>query len=278
LGSALRSATVERPPETPDAPSAPRRPWVVLLAAGAVGGAALMVLLWLAKDDATDVPPGWLFAVSGIVVAGVGGFAVWLAALQSRLVPRSAIALGGGFACIAVAKFALAPFGFFRTVSGREIQTLGDQGSLIWITAFGVLVLYVIAIRLIARVARNRLQDAPRARPVVTVGLVLSLAAMGLALPFIAAVAAGLGPLFYLDIVFTSVTGVGTAIVLLAAVTLVSRAFVTAEDRAQILARASILTTITWLAIAFVILFQALWVVFMLTIVSVWPLRTVTPK
>jgi len=109
-----------------------------------------------------------LFAASGIVDAGVGGFAVWLAALQSRLVPRSAVALGGGFACIAVAKFALAPFGFFRTVSGREIQTLGDQGSLISVTAFGVLVLYLVAIRLIARVARNRLQDAPRARPVVT--------------------------------------------------------------------------------------------------------------
>jgi len=269
---------VDRPPEIPDAPSAPPRPWVVLLGAGAVGCTALLLLLWLAKDDATDVPPGWLFAASGIVVAGVGGFAVWLAALQSRLVPRSAIALGGGFACIALAKFVLAPFGFFRTVSRREIQTLGDQGSLIWITAFGVLLLYVIAIRLIARVARNRLQDAPRVRPAVTVGLVLSLAAIGLALPFLAAVAAGLGPLFYIDIVFTSVTGVGTAIVLLAATALVSRAFVTAEDRAQILARASILTTITWLAIAFVILFQALWVVYMLTIVGVWPLRTVTPK
>jgi hypothetical protein len=269
---------VDRPPEIPDAPSAPQRPWGILLAAGAVGGAALLLLLWLAKDDATDVPPGWLFAASGIIVAGVGGFAVWLAALQSRLVPRSAVALGGGFACIAVAKFALAPFGFFRTVSGREIQTLGDQGSLIWVTAFGVLVLYLIAIRLIARVARNRLDDAPRARPVVTVGLVLSLAAIGLALPFLAAVATGLGPLFYLDIVFTSVTGVGTTVVLLAAAALVSRAFVTSEDRAQILARASILTTITWLAIAFVILFQALWVVFMLTIVGVWPLRTVTPK
>jgi hypothetical protein len=114
---------VDRSPEIPDAPSAPQRPWAVLLAAGAVGGAALLLLLWLAKDDATDVPPGWLFVASGIVVAGVGGFAVWLAALQSRLVPRSAVALGGGFACIAVAKFALAPFGFFRTVSGKEIQT-----------------------------------------------------------------------------------------------------------------------------------------------------------
>jgi hypothetical protein len=265
-------------PEVPAAPSAPQRQWVILLAAGVVCGAALLILLSLAKDDATDVPPGWLFAASGIVVAGVGGFAVWLAALQSRLVPRSAIALGGGFACIAIAKFALAPFGFFRTVNGREIQTLGDQGSLIWITAFGVLLLYMIAIRLIARFARHRLKDTPRVRSAVTVGMVLSLAAIGLAFPFLAAVATGLGPLFYLSIVFTSVTGVATTIALLTAAALVGRAFVTAEDRARILARASILTTITWLAIAFVILFQALWVVFMLAIVSVWPLRTVTPK
>jgi hypothetical protein len=93
----------------------------ILLAAGAVGGAALLLLLWLAKDDATDVPPGWLFAASGIVVAGVGGFAVWLAALQSRLVPRSAVALGGGHASIAVAKFALAPFGC--SSSGRKERT-----------------------------------------------------------------------------------------------------------------------------------------------------------
>ena len=262
----------------PAAPSAPPRPWVILLAAGVVCVAALLILLSIAKDDATDVPPGWLFASSGILVAGVGGFAVWLAALQSRLVPRSATALGGGFACIAIAKFALAPLGFFRTVSGREIQTLGDQGSIIWVSAFGILLLYVVAIRLIARFARNRLNDAPRVRSSVTIGMVLSLAAIGLALPLLAAVVTGLGPLFYVNIVFTSVTAVGTTVVLLMAAGLVTGAFVTADDRAQILARASILTTITWLAIAFVILFQALWVVFMLTIVGVWPLRTVTPK
>jgi len=45
---------VDRPPEIPDAPSAPQRPWAVLLTAGAVGGGALLLLLWLAKDDATD--------------------------------------------------------------------------------------------------------------------------------------------------------------------------------------------------------------------------------
>jgi hypothetical protein len=78
--------------------------------------------------------------------------------------------------------------------------------------------------------------------------------------------------------VFTSVTGGAVAVVLLGATGLVTGAFLTADDRAQILARASMITTITWLAIAFVVLFQALWVVFMLAIVAVWPLRTVTPK
>jgi hypothetical protein len=265
-------------PEIPAAPSAPRRPWVILVAAGVVCFAALQILISFAKDDATAVPPGWLFAASGILMAGVGGVAVWLAATQSRLVPRSAIALAGGFACVAIAKFALAPLGFFRTVGGREIESLVDQDSLIWVSGLGVLLLYVVAIRLIARFARGRLRDAPSVKPAVTVGLVLSLAALGLALPLIAAVAMGLGPLFYVSIVFTSVTGTAVAVVLLAATALVTGAFITAEDRTNVLARASILTTITWLALAFVLLFQALWIVFMLAIVGVWPLRTVTPK
>jgi hypothetical protein len=150
----------------------PQRPWVVLFAAEAVGGAALLLLLWLAKDDAINVPPEWLFAASGIVVAGVGGFAVRLAALQSRLVPRSAVALRGGFACIAVAKFALAAFGFFRSGGDpnprrSRLAHLGHR--------FGVLVLYLVAIRLIARVTRNCLQDGPRARPVVTGCQVISI-------------------------------------------------------------------------------------------------------
>jgi hypothetical protein len=58
----------------------------------------------------------------------------------------------------------------------------------------------------------------------------------------------------------------------------VTGAFLSAEDRAQVLARASMLATVTWIALAFVVLFQVLWIVFMLALVAVWPLRTVTPK
>jgi hypothetical protein len=59
---------------------------------------------------------------------------------------------------------------------------------------------------------------------------------------------------------------------------LVSMGFATAEDRDGVLARASALNTALWVAIAFLVLFQALWVVFMLAVLSIWPLKTVTPK
>jgi hypothetical protein len=275
---AIPSVAMDGPPEIPAAPSAPRRPWLLILGSGVVCFAALSVLVSLAKDRGTDVPPTWLFAASGIVVAGVGGIAVWFAALQSRLVVRSAIALAAGFACIAIGKFALAPLGFFEATRDTTIETFNDQESLIWVTGFGVLLLYVVAIRVVAWAARMRLKDTRRVRSAITIGTVISLAAIGVALPFLVVIATGLGPLYYLRVVFTSTTGLGVVIVLTTATGLVAGAFVTAEDRAQVLARASMLTSITWLAIAFVILFQALWIVFMLAIVGVWPLRTVTPK
>lgn len=264
------------PHELPAAPSVPARPWLTVFTAGSVCLVALLALIYLAKDDPANVPPAWLFAVSGIVVAGIGGFAVWLASTQSRLVPRAAIALGAGFACIALAKFALAPFGFFDRTRARTIELVVSQQTLIVVVGLGVLVLYVVAIVVIRLVARGRFADAPKLRTATVVGVLLGLLAIGFALPVILLVVAG--PAYYLSLVFTSAIGVGLIAALMAATGLVTGAFLTAEDRAQVLAHASMLATATWIAIAFVVLFQALWIVFMLTLLAVWPLRTVTPK
>jgi len=265
-----------RPPDVPAAPSVPVQPWLIIFASGVVCLVALLVLVSLARDDATDVPPAWLFAASGIVVAGIGGSAVWLASMQSRLVSRSAIALGAAFACIAVAKFALGPLGFFDQTRGRTIETFVGQQTLILLAGLAILVLYVVAIYVIRGIARGRVADAPKGRTWALVGVLLGLVAIGLAMPIVVVLAAG--PLVYLRLIFTSAVGVGVTVALLAATGLVTGAFLTAEDSAQVLARASMLTTAMWIAIAFVLLFQALWVVFMLTLVAVWPLRTVTPK
>lgn len=264
------------PPEVPAAPSVPRPPWLIILVSAVVSLVALLVLVSVAKDGRTDVPPAWLFAASGIVVAGICGSAVWLAAMQSRLVPRSAIALAAAFGCIAVAKFALAPFGFFDENRGRTIEIFLGQQALIVTTGLAVLVLYVAAIYGIKWIATRRHFDAPKIRVSAVAGVVLGLAAIGVALPV--AVIASEGPRFYLSFVFTSAVGLGVTIALMTAIGLVTAAFLTAEDRAQVLVRASMLTTAAWIAISFVILFQVLWVVFMLTLIAVWPLRTVTPK
>jgi hypothetical protein len=66
--------------------------------------------------------------------------------MQSRLVSRSAIALGAAFGCIAVAKFALGPLGFFDQTRGRTIETFVGQQTLILLAGLAILVLYVVAI------------------------------------------------------------------------------------------------------------------------------------
>jgi len=260
----------------PAPPSVPARPWVIVLASGAVCLVALLALVWLAKDDPSDVPPAWVFAASGIVVAGVGSVAVWLACTQSRLVPRTAIALGAAFVCIALAKFTLAPFGFFDRTRDRTIELIVSQQTLIVVAGAGVLALYVVAILVIRRVARGRLVDSPKIRTSAVVGVVVGMVAVAFAIPIATVVVAG--PAYYLSLVFTSVVGIGLILALMAATALVTGAFLSAEDRAHVLARASMLATVTWIALAFVVLFHVLWIVFMLALVAVWPLRTVTPK
>jgi hypothetical protein len=267
---------LEGPPEIPAAPSIPGPPWLIVLASTVASLVALLVLVSLARNDAVDVPPAWLFAASGIVMAGIGGIAVWLACARSRLVSRSAIALGAAFACMGIAKFALAPLGFLDENRDRRITIFFGQRTLIVTMGIVVLALYVVVIWVISRIARRRLGDASRFRLSAFVGGLLGLAAIGLGLPFVLLVAGG--PLSYLTFVFTSAAGLGVTIALMAAIGLVTHAFLTAQDRAQVLARASMLATAASIAIAFVLLFQVLWVVFMLTIIAVWPLRIVTPK
>ena len=63
-----------------------------------------------------------------------------------------------------------------------------------------------------------------------------------------------------------------------AAAALVAAAFADTGAEAAALGRASMYLTVVWVAIAFLLVFQILWVVFLLSVITYWPLRTVTPK
>jgi hypothetical protein len=71
--------------------------------------------------------------------------------------------------------------------------------------------------------------------------------------------------------------GFGRTVLVLAAV-LAYKAFDEVEKRAVRLGDATLLASFFWLGLALIVLYHVMWVVLLLTLVSIWPFRTYTPK
>jgi hypothetical protein len=240
----------------------------VLLAAGVVATAAFLFLPELASDRGDAVPPAWLFAAAGIIVAFISAVGIWLIAQGSGLPDKAVSATVTSLACIAIVKFTFAPLGLYEANRTVAIDTPAGPTVMLLIVAGGVLLLYLGVLRLIYVVVRSRLPETLPAKG-ASIGLVLSVLASGGV--FV------LGSLFalnqlprYLELVFTSLTGVAVAVTLVAAASLMALAFSSAKDRADAAGRASILASVLWVATAFIILFHVLWVVFLLSLIAVW--------
>jgi hypothetical protein len=229
------------PPSTrPVWPSAV--PWIAI--AALVGFVGLQVIVQI-RDASGKVPPTSMFAAAGLLMSVVAMVTVTVAAWRSGIALRAAIALGGGFAAIAVAKFAIGPTALYHGLAKTEIQDplgLGARGS-VWAIAVVVCLLYTGVIILI--VVGAFLNDAP---------------------------------INYLGFALTGVGATALAIALFVAATLVGVALRDTAKQAKAVGTASVYLTVVWVAIAFVLVFQVLWIVFLLAVVTVWPLRTVTPK
>ena len=87
----------------------------------------------------------------------------------------------------------------------------------------------------------------------------------------------GLPTLSYLFYIF-STFGAAIALALILAAFLAYRTFDEVEKRAVRLGDATLLASFFWLGLALIVLYHVMWVVFLLTLVSVWPFRTYTPK
>jgi cobalamin synthase len=87
----------------------------------------------------------------------------------------------------------------------------------------------------------------------------------------------GLPTLYYLLYIFTAF-GAAIMLALLLASVLAYKSFDEVEKRAVRLGDATLLASFFWLGLALIVLYHVMWVVFLLTLVSIWPLRTYTPK
>ena len=238
------------------------------------------------------VQPSFLvFLVAGVaavvLTAGLFGFIDRLGMGFGRTV----LVLAAGYnALIAAVKLGLAPAALYRANSRESFDaSVQDPNSLIYYLAvgFGVLLLYVLVFGVMYRLFRRRFRrrslssDTPPARRVsgrVLVVIVVAVVALAVSLLWVAPLLyVGLPTFSYLVYIF-STFGVAITLALVLAAFLAYRTFDEVEKRAVRLGDATLLATFFWLGLALIVLYHVMWVIFLLTLVSIWPFQTYTPK
>jgi hypothetical protein len=86
------------------------------------------------------------------------------------------------------------------------------------------------------------------------------------------------GGLEYVDFVFSSAVSGLVALALAGAVALAAVAFRSTAERARLVGDVALLVSVFWVGLAFLALYHALWVVYVLVLTAIWPLKVITPK
>ncbi len=264
----------------------PRSSWFTLVVAVALALAAIALF----PRSGGDQPPLASLALIGAVIAGLTTVALYTIVRRDlRLPSRTAGSLAFDFVLIALVKFVLAPLGLYEVNAVRALDELfgsvADLGGAA-LTAAVVFVLYALGYTIAYRVGYRDRLPIPRRNvdpdrfPIVKrsifAGIVIGLLAVwGVGFLVIVVLTA---PRQYLEFVFSSGAGLIVVAALAMAATLIGSAFRAMSRRPELVADIGAVVTLFWLGLGFLALYHALWIVYVLVLGSIWPLRTVTPK
>jgi hypothetical protein len=279
---------VSAPPTFREAALAPAL--VLKLAVAGALSLAIVLLVPRTVSSSGEVPPvGMLLATATVVGAICAAFLFW--GLRSDLgLPATAAVYAVAFnVLVIVVKLALAPHGFYEVNQAKNLNGWFsiDNSFMAMVAAAAVFVLYVAVYVVLYRYFRVKVEHLapgdpiprfPRGRTVVIAVVVLTfllIATGGALLLVLVPLAAGFE---YLDFVFSSSLSLMIGVVLACATALAAAAFNSAADRARLVGDASVFMSFFWLGLYFLALYHALWVVYVLVLTSIWPLRVVTPK
>jgi hypothetical protein len=286
----LVGAEQPAPPRPDERPRRlPPSSWITLVVA--VGLALAAIALF--PRSGGDSPPLASLALIGAVIAGVTTAALSVIVRRDlRLPARAATSLALAFVLIALVKFVLAPLGLYEVNAVRALEdvggTVGDPAGAT-ITAAIVFGLYALGYRIVywlghdgkapalRRGAARERAPGSRSRRMIVVIVVVVLGLLALSWLWIVALLVLTAPRQYLEFVFSSGAGLLVAAALVGAATLIGRAFRTLERHPEIVDLGATVT-LFWLGLGFLALFHALWIVYVLVLGSIWPLRTVVPK
>jgi hypothetical protein len=265
---------------------------MVALVLFGLAGSAVMVAV--PRLFAGPVRPEFtVFLVAGVAaIVLTAGFFGYIYRLGMGF-GRTVLVLAAGYnALIAAVKLGLAPAVLYQANREQAFDTsFGDPNDL-WFylgVGCGVLLLYLLVFGVMYWVFRRRFRrrSLPSEPPpeqsgrwsnrTIVIGVVVLVAFAASFLWIMPLLYVGLPTLYYLLYIFTTF-GAAIMLALLLAAVLAYKSFDEVEKRAVRLGDATLLASFFWLGLALIVLYHVMWIVFLLTLVSIWPFRTYTPK
>lgn len=246
-------------------------------------GLALLAVYFLPGDGTGETPPADTLLLVGVTIAFVTTVALWLGLRFDLGFPTAVIVYTIGWNILVIgAKFVVGPRGFYEVNQEVDIDTLLptlDDPAGAFPAAMLIFALYGGAYWLIYRGFRGGgFSRTPVVVGSLVVGAILLSAASGTFVLILVPLVFTAGGLDYLHFVFTSSFSLVVGLMLAGAVTLAILAFRSAAERARLVGDAAILVSLFWVGLAFLAIYHALWVVYVLVLTSIWPLKTVTSK
>ena len=238
-----------------------------------------------------DVPPGRMLLVTATIIGVVcSALLFWGLRSDVRLSVKTAVYAVVFNVVVIVVKLGLAPRGFYEVNQRRNIDaTFGtiDNGVIALFAAASIFVIYLAVFVVLYRTYRTKIQhlDAPDPVPDFIAGKNIAIGVVVLTFLLVASGGALLlvllplaGGFEYLNFVFSSSLSLVIGVLLACATAFAALAFSSAADRARVLGDASVFMSFFWVGLYFLALYHVLWVVYVLVLTSIWPLKVVTPK
>jgi hypothetical protein len=257
------------------------------LVAGALS-AGVVLLVPRTVSSSGDVPPVQMLIETAVIVSVICSLALFWGIRSDLGLPVKVGLYAVVFnTLVIVVKLAIAPHGFYdvnqthNLTSGLEI----DDSFAACAAAALIFLLYAIVYVVLYRYFRGRIAHIAARDPVPRIPRWLAISLVVLVLLGIGSGGAILilvlplfGGLDYLDFVFSSGVSLLVALGLAAATAFAALAFDATSRRAHALGDATLYMSFFWVGLYFLALYHVLWVVYVLVLTSIWPLKVVTPK
>lgn len=256
-----------------------------------------IVAIWLIPklDPSTDGPGSITVLGVGLVMTLFTAGVIYFGANSSLNLPKKLLLFTFLYNTLIVAvKFSISPLSVYQANQLRTFDfQINENPIMLAIIAAVVFLLYFIVFSGIYLYFKRKVQKAViqgSVAPVEKTKGHKALVFWGITLLAGIIIFAGGGAIFifplffsinaleYLSFVFSTAFGLLIALALIGAIYFVTGAFRSAAEQAIIMRDVTVLVSFFWIGAAFLFIYHALWVVYLLILTALWPLRVVVPK